>query len=110
MGASNYIFAQARPSEQIADWLGAHVDLFAFLGGAPKFIVCDNLKAAVARPDRFEPGLNRSYLELASFSRNSQIVRASGTRSDRPKPRNRMKDRRSLIRNSVRSSDRLLAA
>ena len=65
MGASNYIFAQARPSEQIADWLGAHVDLLAFLGGAPKFIVCDNLKAAVARPDRFEPGLNRSYLELA---------------------------------------------
>ena len=31
-----------------------------------------------------------------SFSRNSQIVRASGTRSDRPNPRNRMNDRRSL--------------
>ena len=65
MGASNYIFAQARPSEQIADWIGAHVDLFAFLGGAPKFVVCDNLKAAVTNPDRYEPGLNRSYLELA---------------------------------------------
>jgi transposase len=24
MGASNNIFAQARPSEQIADWIGAH--------------------------------------------------------------------------------------
>ena len=46
MGASSYIFAQARPSEQIADWIGAHVDLLAFLGGAPKFVVCDNLKAA----------------------------------------------------------------
>lgn len=65
MGASNYIFSQARPSEQIADWIGAHVDLFAFLGGAPKFVVCDNLKAAVTNPDRYEPGLNRSYLELA---------------------------------------------
>jgi transposase len=65
MGASNYIFAQARSSEQIADWIGAHVDLFAFLGGAPKFVVCDNLKAAVTNPDRYEPGLNRSYLELA---------------------------------------------
>jgi transposase len=65
MGASNYIFAQSRPSEQIADWIGAHVDLFAFLGGAPKFVVCDNLKAAVTNPDRFEPGLNRSYLEFA---------------------------------------------
>src|SRR5208283_3595331 len=65
MGASSYIFAQARPSEQIADWIGAHVDLFAFLGGAPKFVVCDNLKAAVTNPDRYEPGLNRSYLEFA---------------------------------------------
>ena len=57
MGASNYIFAQARLSEQIADWIGAHVDLFAFLGGGPKFVVCDNLKAAVTNPDRYEPGL-----------------------------------------------------
>jgi transposase len=65
MGASNYIFAQARASEKIADWIGAHVDLFAFLGGVPKFVVCDNLKAAVTNPDRYEPGLNRSYLELA---------------------------------------------
>jgi transposase len=65
MGASNYVFVQARPSEKIADWIGAHVDLFAFLGGAPKFVVCDNLKAAVTNPDRYEPGLNRSYLELA---------------------------------------------
>jgi len=65
MGASNLVFAQARASETIADWIGAHVDLFAFLGGAPKFIVCDNLKAAVTNPDRYEPGLNRTYLELA---------------------------------------------
>ncbi|MGB6324974.1 MAG: IS21 family transposase [Methylocella sp.] len=65
MGASNYVFVQARPSEKIADWIGAHVDLFAFLGGVPKFAVCDNLKAAVTNPDRYEPGLNRSYLELA---------------------------------------------
>ena len=65
MGASNVIFAQARPSEQIADWIGAHVDLLAFLGGAPKFVVCDNLKAAVTNPDRYEPGLNRSYKAFA---------------------------------------------
>jgi transposase len=28
-------------------------------------VVCDNLKAAVTNPDRYEPGLNRSYLEFA---------------------------------------------
>ena len=42
-------------------------------------------------------------------SRNSQTVLASGTRSDSPRPRKRMKERRSLIRYSVRSSGKLLS-
>ena len=37
-------------------------------------------------------------------SQNFQIVFASGTRSPRPSPRNRMNNSRSLIRNSARSS------
>src|ERR1700730_13245746 len=44
---------------------------------------------------------------FVSFSRNSQIIRASGTRSDNPNPRKRRNDSRSLIRNSARSSERL---
>ena len=63
MGASAYSFAQARASESLAGWIGAHVVLFAFLGGAPKIVVCDNLKAAVTNPDRHEPGLNRNRHE-----------------------------------------------
>jgi hypothetical protein len=31
----------------------------------PKFVVCDNLKAAVSNPDRYDPGLNRTYAEMA---------------------------------------------
>ena len=45
-----------------------------------------------------------------SRSRNSQIVLASGTRSPSDSPRKRMNESRSLIRNSVRSSDRLFCA
>jgi hypothetical protein len=44
---------------------------------------------------------------FVSFSRNSQIVRASGMRSDNLSLRKRMNDKRSLIRNSARSSERL---
>lgn len=40
-------------------------------------------------------------------SRNTQTVLASGTRSDRPNPKQCMKERRSLIKYSVRSSERL---
>ena len=65
MGASSYIFAKARPSEGLADWIACHVDLMAFLGGVPGIIVCDNLKAAVTNPDRYDPGINRSYQDMA---------------------------------------------
>src|SRR5580692_11196872 len=43
---------------------------------------------------------------VVSFSRNIQIVRASGTQSSNPSPRNRINDSRSLMRNSARSSER----
>ena len=66
MGASNYTYAEACPSENLSDWIGVHTNLFRFLGGVPKFVVCDNLKAAVTNPDRYDPGLNRTYAEMAS--------------------------------------------
>ncbi|MEY9697422.1 transposase [Bradyrhizobium diazoefficiens] len=66
MGASNYTYAEACPSESLADWIRAHVNLFTFLSGTPTFVVCDNLKAAVSNPDRYDPGLNRTYAEMAS--------------------------------------------
>jgi len=65
MRASSYIYAEARPGEGLADWIGCHVGLFAFLGGVPGMIVCDNLKSGVTKPDRYEPAINRTYQEMA---------------------------------------------
>ena len=66
LGASNYTFAQARFSEALPDWIGAHVDALTFLGGVPKALVCDNLKAGVTAASRYEPGVNRTYQDLAA--------------------------------------------
>ncbi|HUW37252.1 MAG TPA: IS21 family transposase [Rhodocyclaceae bacterium] len=66
MGASNFTYAEAVASEGLEDWVGAHVRMFAFLGGVPKAVVPDNLKSAVIKPDRFDPGLNRTYAEMAA--------------------------------------------
>ena len=46
-------------------WIGSHVRAFAALGGTPKVLVPDNLKAAVTRAHRYEPTLNRTYADLA---------------------------------------------
>jgi transposase len=66
LGASNYTYAEARWSEGLADWIGAHVNALVFLGGAPKLLVCDNLRAGVTAACRYEPGINRSDQEMAS--------------------------------------------
>ena len=65
LGASSYVYCQARPSEGLADWVACHVGMFAYLGGVTAVIVCDNLKAAVTNPDRYDPGINRTYQDMA---------------------------------------------
>jgi len=66
LGASNYIYVEARWSETLPDWIGAHVNALAAIGGVPGALVCDNLKAGVTAACRYEPGINRTYQELAT--------------------------------------------
>src|SRR6266496_2606221 len=65
LGASNYTYAEARWTETLPDWIGAHVNAFSAIGGVPKAAVCDNLKAGITKPSRYEPGINRTYQDLA---------------------------------------------
>jgi len=46
-------------------WVESHVQAFEFFGGCPARVVPDNLKAAVAKPDLYDPKINRAYAELA---------------------------------------------
>src|SRR6516162_8613797 len=65
LGASNYTYAEARWTETLSDWIGAHVNALAAIGGVPRALVPDNLKAGITRPSRYEPGINRTYQDLA---------------------------------------------
>jgi transposase len=65
LGASNYTYAEATPSQELSQWIGAHQRALAFLGGVPQCIVPDNLKSGVTSPCRYEPGVNLSYQAFA---------------------------------------------
>ena len=65
LGASNYTYAEATPTQTLEDWLGSHRRALEFLGGVPEIIVPDNLKAGVKSPCYFEPDINRAYAEFA---------------------------------------------
>jgi transposase len=61
LGHSNYTYIEALPSQTTADWVQCHARCFAFLGGAPQWVVSDNLKAAVWRRDRDRIVINPAY-------------------------------------------------
>ena len=66
MGASNYLYAEAFPSQELLYWVTAHVHCFEALGGCPAIVVCDNLRPGVTRPHRYEPDVNATYAEMAA--------------------------------------------
>ena len=66
LGASSLTYAEARWSQGLADWIGCHVSAFAFFGGVARQLVCDNLKAGVTAACRYEPGINRTYQDMAT--------------------------------------------
>jgi len=65
LGASSYTYAEAHWSQDLPNWIGAHVRMFTFFGGVPEIVVPDNLKAGVKQPNRYEPDLNPTYHDLA---------------------------------------------
>jgi transposase len=73
LGASNYMYAQAFPSQELPHWIAGHVQAFEFLGGCPRIVVCDNLRSGVSGADRYEPQLNPTYLEMAAHYRVAVI-------------------------------------
>lgn len=66
LGASNLTYAEASWTQSTADWVGAHVNALAFFGGAPNLVVPDNLKAAIVKACRYDPGVNRTYGDFAA--------------------------------------------
>jgi len=65
LGASNYTFVYATPSQGLAHWIDCHVRAFEFYQGTPKLLVPDNLRTGVSRACRYEPDLNRTYHDMA---------------------------------------------
>jgi transposase len=65
LGASNYTYAEATLSQRGPDFIASNVRTLAFLGGVPAALVPDQLKSAVTVASRYEPGIQRTYEELA---------------------------------------------
>ena len=66
LGASSLTYAEATETQQLVDWVDAHIHMVEYFGGATTLWVPDQLKSAVTRPCRYEPEVNRTYEDLAA--------------------------------------------
>jgi len=63
---SMYCYAEACRTMKEEEWINAHINLYAFLGGTTRMLISDNLKVGVLQHRKHEdPVINRSYQELA---------------------------------------------
>jgi transposase len=76
LGASNYTFAEATQSQELACWIGSHVHALEFLGGVPEAVIPDNVKTGVKHPCRYEPFWFSSH---SIFSRRMYFDRPATT-------------------------------
>lgn len=81
---SRYSYVEACASQDMENWISAHVNAFKFFGGVPKMIVIDNLKTGVKKPDWLTPVLTKTYQELAEHY-NTAILPAR-VRKPKDKP------------------------
>ena len=65
LGASGYTYAEATPSQKLADWIGVHIRMVEFFGGSSRIWVPDQLKSAITLSCRYEAGVNRTYQDEA---------------------------------------------
>ncbi len=65
LGASSFTYAEACEAQDQLSWIEAHIHTYEYIGGVTTLTVPDNLKAAVTRPDLYEPELNPAYREMA---------------------------------------------
>jgi transposase len=66
LGASNYTYAEAAPSQELRFWIQAHVHAYEYFRGVPAVTVPDNTKTAVETPCRYDPVVQATYQEMAT--------------------------------------------
>jgi transposase len=74
LGASNYTYAEATRTQRGPDFIASHLRAFRELGGVPLAVVPDQLKSGVTLACRYEPGIQRTYEDLAAPLRDDRAA------------------------------------
>jgi len=65
LAAGSYTYAEASHSQNDSSFSMSHMHAFKFFGGVTACIVPDNLKSAVTKANRYDPGINLVFFRFA---------------------------------------------
>ena len=85
LGASNYTYACATPTQTAADWVACIMATLEFIGGVPRLLVPDQPRALMAQPDRYEPTSHRLLEELSQHYNLAVLPARPAKPRDKPK-------------------------
>jgi transposase len=83
LGASQKSYVEAVESQKSRCWIAANENAFHDFGGVTSAIVPDNLKSAVATPDKYEPDINPGYEDFARHYGTVILPARSGKSKDK---------------------------
>ena len=88
---SGYSFAFAVHTQTTPDFLYALEQCLLTLGGVPAALVPDNLKAAVIKTNRYEPTIQKSMMDFATFYNTTVVPTRPGKPQDKALVENTVK-------------------
>lgn len=81
---SGYAYVEGLLSQNLENWISAHVNAYRFFGGATRILVPDNLKTGVTKVDWYTPAIHRTYQELAEHYGTAVIPARVRKPKDKP--------------------------
>lgn len=97
LGYSNYTLAVGLRSQKKEDLVEGIATLFSWLGAVAAAFVPDNLKSAVTTPDRYEPVINETFLDMA----NHYGIAVLPTRPIKPKDKAKVETHVNVVYHQV---------
>jgi transposase len=88
LGGSSYTYACAVKDQSTESFISCNVNTFEYFGGVSNYVVPDNLKSAVSRADFYDPGINRTFADMAEHYGVAVLPTRVAKPKDKPKVEN----------------------
>lgn len=82
--SSQYAYVEAFHSQNLENWINAHIHAYKFFGGSTRILVPDNLRTGVTHSSWYTPVINKTYHEMAEHYGTAVIPARVKKPKDKP--------------------------